>query len=166
MTRARFVMGDEHIAKLFDQVQVAVISAPREESALKSEIVAMRNRVRSAHVIKPELFDVKHSPGGMVDAEFAVQLLVLLHSAIHPEMAHNVGNIALLQRAETAGLLPRGVGFKAASAYRELRRVQHKARLNEEPTQVSQASLQGEREAILALWAAVFPSSAKPLISS
>ena len=157
MTRARFVMGEEHIAKLFDQVQRAVISAPRDEFALKSEIVAMRNRVRSAHAIKPELFDVKHSPGGMVDAEFAVQYLVLMYSAKHPEMAHNVGNIALLQRAETAGLLPHGVGFKAASAYRELRRVQHKARLNEEPTQVSQAALHAEREPILALWAAVFP---------
>ena len=157
MTRARFVMGEEHIAKQFEEVQRAVISAPRDESALKSEIVAMRNRVRSAHAIKSELFDVKHSPGGMVDAEFAVQYLVLMHSAKHPEMAHNVGNIALLQSAEKAGLLPHGVGFKAASAYRELRRVQHKARLNEEPTQVSQAALHAEREAILALWAAVFP---------
>jgi glutamate-ammonia-ligase adenylyltransferase len=157
MTRARFVMGEEHIAKQFEEVQRAVISAPRDESALKSEIVAMRNRVRSAHAIKSELFDVKHSPGGMVDAEFAVQYLVLMHSAKHPEMAHNVGNIALLQSAEKAGLLSHGVGFKAASAYRELRRVQHKARLNEEPTQVSQAALHAEREAILALWAAVFP---------
>jgi glutamate-ammonia-ligase adenylyltransferase len=157
MTRARFVMGEEHIAKQFEEVQRAVISAPRDESALKSEIVAMRNRVRSAHAIKSELFDVKHSPGGMVDAEFAVQYLVLMHSAKHPEMAHNVGNIALLQSAEKAGLLPHGVGFKAASAYRELRRVQHKARLNEEPTQVPQAALHAEREAILALWAAVFP---------
>jgi glutamate-ammonia-ligase adenylyltransferase len=157
MTRARFVMGEEHIAKQFEEVQRAVISALRDESALKSEIVAMRNRVRSAHAIKSELFDVKHSPGGMVDAEFAVQYLVLMHSAKHPEMAHNVGNIALLQSAEKAGLLPHGVGFKAASAYRELRRVQHKARLNEEPTQVSQAALHAEREAILALWAAVFP---------
>jgi glutamate-ammonia-ligase adenylyltransferase len=157
MTRARFVMGEEHIAKQFEEVQRAVISAPRDESALKSEIVTMRNRVRSAHAIKSELFDVKHSPGGMVDAEFAVQYLVLMHSAKHPEMAHNVGNIALLQSAEKAGLLSHGVGFKAASAYRELRRVQHKARLNEEPTQVSQAALHAEREAILALWAAVFP---------
>jgi glutamate-ammonia-ligase adenylyltransferase len=166
MTRARFVMGDEHLAELFNQVQLAVISAPRDGLALQSEIVAMRNRVRSAHAIKPALFDVKHSPGGMVDAEFAVQFLVLMHTADHPQMAHNVGNIALLQRAETAGLLPTGVGVKAAAAYRELRRVQHKARLNEEPTQVSQDALQAEREAILALWEAVFPQTNKPLNSS
>jgi glutamate-ammonia-ligase adenylyltransferase len=102
----------------------------------------------------------------MVDAEFAVQFLVLMHTADHPQMAHNVGNIALLQRAETAGLLPTGVGVKAAAAYRELRRVQHKARLNEEPTQVSQDALQAEREAILVLWEAVFPQTNKPLNSS
>jgi [glutamine synthetase] adenylyltransferase / [glutamine synthetase]-adenylyl-L-tyrosine phosphorylase len=47
-----------------------------------------------------------------------------------------VGNIALLQRAEQAGLLPSGVGEAAANAYREMRRVQHRARLNEEPTDV------------------------------
>jgi glutamate-ammonia-ligase adenylyltransferase len=92
----------------------------------------------------------------MVDAEFAVQLLVLAESGRHPELADNVGNIALLQRAERAGLLPPGVGYQAADAYRTLRRVQHQARLNEEPTQVSLASVQAERAAIQALWAAVF----------
>ena len=46
----------------------------------------------------------------MVDAEFAVQFLVLSQSAQHPELVPNVGNIALLQRAEAAGLLPAGVG--------------------------------------------------------
>jgi glutamine synthetase adenylyltransferase len=53
----------------------------------------------------------------MVDAEFAVQYLVLAHSASHPELVGNVGNIALLQRAEQVGLLPAGVGHAAADAY-------------------------------------------------
>jgi glutamate-ammonia-ligase adenylyltransferase len=97
----------------------------------------------------------------MVDAEFAVQYLVLMQACAHPEMADNVGNIALLKRAEAAGLLPKDVGAKAATAYRELRRVQHKARLNEAPTQVPQADLHKEREAILALWKAVFPEVKK-----
>ena len=163
MTRARFVMGNDAMANRFDQVRRAVISAQRDETALTSEIVTMRNRVRAAHTIKPDLFDVKHSQGGMVDAEFAVQFLVLMRAAAHPEMADNVGNIALLQRAEAAGLLPKDVGLKAAAAYRELRRVQHTARLNEAPTQVPQAELQEERKAILTLWRAVFPESTKGL---
>jgi [glutamine synthetase] adenylyltransferase / [glutamine synthetase]-adenylyl-L-tyrosine phosphorylase len=80
---------------------------------------------------------------------------VLLHTAQHPELADNVGNIALLQRAEKAGLLPAGVGEAAANAYREMRRVQHRARLNEEPTDVDLASLAQERDAVLALWQVV-----------
>ncbi len=168
MTRARCVLGDASLHQRFDAVRHAVISAPRDVAALRDEIVAMRDKVRLAHLPKrkpaglaksvsePEKFDVKHAIGGMVDAEFAVQFLVLSESGRHPELADNVGNIALLQRAERAGLLPPGVGLQAADAYRSLRRVQHQARLNEEPTQVSLASVQVERAAIQALWAAVF----------
>lgn len=116
----------------------------------------MRDKVRLAHPVPGAQFDVKHSPGGMVDAEFAVQYLVLSQSARHPALVANAGNIALLRAAEAAGLLPAGVGTAAADAYRELRRLQHRARLNEEPTQLDPQSVTAERAAVLALWAAVF----------
>jgi glutamate-ammonia-ligase adenylyltransferase len=156
MTRARFVAGLESLRPRFDTVRGNVITAPRDVAALQREIVAMRDKVRAAHPVKEGRFDLKHSPGGMVDAEFAVQFLVLSQSRQHPELVPNVGNIALLQRAETVGLLPPGVGQSAASAYRELRRRQHHARLNEESTQVAQEQLTGERDAVLALWRHVF----------
>ncbi|MEO6319267.1 MAG: DUF294 nucleotidyltransferase-like domain-containing protein, partial [Polaromonas sp.] len=143
----------------FDEVRRTVITSPRDPAALRREIMDMREKIRSAHPGRGDKFDVKHSTGGMVDAEFAVQYLVLSQSAQHPELVTNVGNIALLQRAETAGLLPDGVGQRAATAYRELRRVQHKARLNEEPTQIVPPALQAERDAIQALWAACFKSN-------
>lgn len=157
MTRARFVLGSDALRARFEAVREAVITAPRDAQALRREIVAMREKVRAARPVRPDRFDVKHSPGGMVDAEFAVQSLVLSQSEVHPELRPNVGNIALLQRAEAAGLLPAGVGQAAAAAYRELRRVQHRARLDEQPTQVAPDALQAERDAVLALWHAVFP---------
>ncbi len=156
MTRARFVMGSDALRERFDAVREAVITSERDAVALRDEIVLMRERVRSAHPTRDGQFDVKHSPGGMVDAEFAVQYLVLSQSAAHPELRGNVGNIALLQRAEQVGLLPAGVGTAAADAYRELRRVQHVARLDEAPTQVAPPALQAERDAVFALWLAVF----------
>jgi glutamate-ammonia-ligase adenylyltransferase len=76
--------------------------------------------------------------------------------APHHNGRANVGNIALLQRAQACGLLPAPVGDNAALAYRTLRQIQHRARLNEEPTQVDMEQAQFEREAGLALWAAVF----------
>ena len=156
MTRARFCAGFEPLRAKFDAVRQNVISAARDLPALKLEIIAMRDKVRSAHPVKADLFDVKHSPGGMLDAEFAVQYLVLAYSAAHPELQGNVGNIALMQRAEKAGLLPLGVGEAAAAAYRSLRHVQHMARLDEAATQVAAGELVVERDAMLALWDAVF----------
>ncbi len=163
MTRARFCLGEDALRQRFDAVRKAVIAAPRDAQALKVEIAAMRERVRTAHPVRShsgpdmgEKFDVKHSPGAMIDVEFVMQYLVLAHSAQYPALLDNAGNIALLERAETLGLLPAGVGHAAASAYRELRHVQHRARLNEEPTQVCLPELQAQREAGLALWQAVF----------
>ena len=156
MTRARFVLGNTDLGKRFDSVREAVISAPRDAQSLKAEIVSMRERVRSAHPVRGDLFDVKHSLGGMVDAEFAVQFLVLSQSAQNPELLGNVGNIALLQRAEAAGLLPPQIGQAAATAYRELRRIQHKSRLDEGSGLVVPTSIAAHRDAVLALWKAVF----------
>jgi glutamate-ammonia-ligase adenylyltransferase len=155
MTRARFVMGLDSLQPAFDAVRHAVICAPRDAASLKAEIVAMRGKVREAHPVPEGRFDLKHSPGGMVDVEFVVQYLVLTHTAAHPALADNVGNIALLHRAESAGLLPPGMGSAAADAYREMRRLQHRARLNEDPTALPVAQLQARRDAVLALWRAV-----------
>ena len=156
MTRARFILGAEPLRLQFEQVREGVVTAPRDVALLRSEITTMRDKVRTAHPIKGDVFDVKHSRGGMVDTEFAVQYLVLSQSAQHPALAANVGNIGLLQRAEAAGLLPLGVGEAAAKAYRALRRIQHQARLDEAPTQVAPGTLEAERAAVLALWESVF----------
>ncbi len=156
MTRARFVLGSDALRQRFDAVRQAVICAPRDAAALRQEIMAMRERVRQAHPVPADRFDLKHSAGGMVDVEFAVQYLVLSEAARHPALVGNVGNIALLRLAEAAALLPAGVGTAAADAYRTLRRLQHKARLDEAPTQVDPQSVAAERQAVLALWEAVF----------
>jgi [glutamine synthetase] adenylyltransferase / [glutamine synthetase]-adenylyl-L-tyrosine phosphorylase len=156
MTRARCVLGEPDLHARFDAVRTAVITTPRDHAALRREIMDMRAKVSSAHPVRGARFDVKHSPGGMVDIEFVVQFLVLSHSAQHPELRANVGNIALLQRAQVCGLLPGHTGDNAALAYRTLRQIQHRARLNEEPTQVAVEDVQFEREAGLALWQAVF----------
>ena len=159
MTRARCVLGSEALRQRFDEVRRAVITAPRDSADLAREIVAMRDKVSQAHPVRGEMFDVKHSTGGMVDAEFVVQHLVLSRSATCPALQDNVGNIALLERAQAHGLLPDGTGHAAADAYRELRRVQHHARLNEEPTAVAPETLEVERAAVLALWKAVFDTA-------
>jgi glutamate-ammonia-ligase adenylyltransferase len=118
----------------------------------------MRERVRAAHPVRAGHFDLKHSPGGMMDVEFVVQYLVLLHSGAQGALQDNAGNIALLQRAEAAGLLPQGMGLAAANAYRDFRHLQHRARLDESAlaldlaTAPPDAAWRADRAAVLALW--------------
>jgi glutamate-ammonia-ligase adenylyltransferase len=156
ITRARFAAGAPAVAGRFEDVRRQVLTAARDPAALRGEVAAMREKVRAARPVPAGRFDVKHSAGGMMDVEFAVQYLVLAHGPSQPALLDNAGNIALLQRAEAAGLLPAGVGSAAADAYRELRRAQHRARLDELPTQFDPETLALQRDAVLSLWHAVF----------
>jgi glutamate-ammonia-ligase adenylyltransferase len=152
---AEATANPDSLAARFDAVREAVITSHRDRAALAQEISAMREKVRAAHPVRGEQFDVKHSVGGMVDVEFVVQFLVLAYSGDHPELRGNLGNIALLQRAEAVGLLPVGLGQEAADAYRELRHIQHRARLNEAPTQIDAAQAEPLAAPVRALWAHV-----------
>jgi len=156
MTRARFCVGDKPLGAQFEAVRRQVLCAPRDLPQLALDITHMREKMRAAHSVPAEFFDFKHSVGGMIDLEFAVQFLVLAHAHAHPGLQDNVGNIALLGRAEEVGLLPRGVGADAADAYRELRHLQHQARLDERVGRSAVADMQKPCQAIKTLWSAVF----------
>lgn len=170
MTRARCVIAPTlpegagptpptvDLAVRFEAVREAVITAERDLPALAQEIRSMRERVRAAHPAHGDLFDVKHGAGGMVDAEFAVQYLVLAHSRKHPSLRGNLGNITLLRHAEEVGLLPAGMGRAAGDAYRELRRLQHRARLDEVPPQLPADEAKALAAPILAVWRHVLGS--------
>jgi glutamate-ammonia-ligase adenylyltransferase len=132
------------------------LCAPRELAQLALDITQMREKMRAAHAVPAGLFDYKHSIGGMIDLEFAVQFLVLAHAHAYPALQDNVGNIALLHRAEKVGLLAQGVGTNAADAYRALRHLQHQARLDEQVGRSDEMAMAMNSEAIKTLWSAVF----------
>ncbi len=159
LTRARFAAGDAALGAAFEPIREAIIAAPRDWPKLRDEIVAMRAKVAEGHPNKKRetQFDIKHDSGGLVDLEFAVQALVLRHSAAQPTMRGNHGNIALSVRAGELGLVDRDVGAAAAAAYRALRSKQHALRLQgAERAVVSVGQLDAERAAIRALSEAVF----------
>ena len=156
MTRARFCVGDTQLGEQFEAVRRQVLCAPRDLHQLALDITQMREKMRAAHSVPADLFDFKHSVGGMIDLEFAVQFLVLAHAHAHPALQDNVGNIALLSRAEKVGLLPSGVGSDAADAYRELRHLQHQARLDEQVGRSDVIAMRPYSSAIKTLWSVVF----------
>ena len=82
LVRSRAVFSDKQLLNQFNDIRESVLSLPREKEKLAKEVSDMRNKMR-AHLNRAEqgLFDLKQSPGGMVDIEFIAQYLVLANAA-------------------------------------------------------------------------------------
>lgn len=163
LTRARFCAGDRDLGAAFEAERVSILidRAPNEAGLdrLRSDIVAMRRKMRDGHPNHSGLFDLKHDDGGMVDIEFSVQYLVLAFGSAHRELLPNVGNIALLARAADAGLVDRGEALGAADAYRTYRARQHASRLADpmaRAARVEAGAFVRERAVVRRLWTSLF----------
>lgn len=156
LTRARFCAGNKEVGQKFERLRHELLCQPRDVAKLREEVLAMRKKMADAHANKGEGFELKHDAGGLIDIEFIVQYLVLAHAHQWPELAGNIGNIALLKLAGNVGLLPADLAHAGADAYRELRRAQHALRLNQQRSRIHDGSLQPQRDAVVMLWRFIF----------
>ena len=160
LSRARFCAGDLRVGESFDAIRARVLSQVRDELELRKEILEMRQRIHDGHPNLTGQFDLKHDAGGMVDIEFMVQFLVLANAHQFPALLGNVGNIALLRIAGESELIPKELSLEVAHAYRLLRQLQHRVRLDgADKSRIHQDNMTPELEAarnvVQALWALV-----------
>lgn len=158
LTRARFVAGDPAVGARFEAIRNEILCQPRDLTTLRSEVIAMRQKMLDAHASKSDNeFDLKHDRGGIVDVEFIVQYLVLGYASRHAELTGNLGNIALLRIAAGLGLIPARLAEPVGNAYREYRRLQHARRLSANPkARVERDSIARHAAAVDELWQVVF----------
>ncbi|MDX5364148.1 MAG: bifunctional [glutamate--ammonia ligase]-adenylyl-L-tyrosine phosphorylase/[glutamate--ammonia-ligase] adenylyltransferase [Pseudazoarcus pumilus] len=161
LTRARFAAGDKAVGAAFEQIRCEVLRQPRDLPTLRDEVLAMRQKMRDAHADKGEDFELKHDAGGLVDVEFIIQYLVLGHAHQHPELARNLGNIALLRMCGELGLIPAELAGQCSDSYRLFRRLQHRQRLNGQPSRARVSEVATAREPVQALWQIVFGSESR-----
>ena len=151
LTRARFCAGNESVGAQFKRIREEVLRMPRDLARLRQEVVEMRQKMHDGHPNRTPLFDIKQDSGGMVDIEFMVQFIVLAHAATHPELTANRGNLALLDIAAKLNLIDGELGNKVREKYRELRRIQHQMRLNnQDPCRIEHELV--DTAPVLALW--------------
>ncbi|MFN8822380.1 MAG: bifunctional [glutamate--ammonia ligase]-adenylyl-L-tyrosine phosphorylase/[glutamate--ammonia-ligase] adenylyltransferase [Betaproteobacteria bacterium] len=157
LTRARVCAGDAGLAARFERLRGEILSRPRDLERLRADVLSMRRKMHEGHPNRSALFDLKHDAGGMVDVEFIVQTLVLGHADRYSRLVGNAGNIALLLLAGQLELVPAGLAQRTADAYRHMRAVQHRLRLNgAEYARVEPAEVAADVAAVQALWLAVF----------
>ena len=154
LTRARCVAGDPAIASRFDAYSQRGAAHDRARwTALRDEVVAMREKMVAAHPNTSGRFDIKHDHGGLIDVEFIVQYLVLGHAHQHAELIGNIGNLALLMLAARLQLINEDDALAAHGAYRRLRQLQHALRLQgDKYARVDAATLAPEIAAVKKLW--------------
>jgi glutamate-ammonia-ligase adenylyltransferase len=156
LTRARFCAGNAAIGARFEAIRDAVLRQPREAETLRREVLAMRKKMHDAHPNRSELFDLKHDSGGMIDIEFIVQFLVLLHASRYPQLTADIGNIALLKLCGELGLIDAALGISVADAYRSFRKMQHQIRLQgSERARIEPERVAREADSVRKLWSAV-----------
>ena len=157
LTRARFCAGEATLGAAFEEERREILRLRRDEAKLRGDVLSMREQLLEGHPNPSELFDLKHDRGGMIDIEFAVQYLVLVHAHRHAGLTRNAGNIALLGLAAELGLIRRESAQAAADAYREYRKRQHWLRLNgAKYARVPAEQVEGHIKATLSLWQSVF----------
>ena len=153
LTRARFCAGDHNIGAQFEALRTEVLRQTRDPAKLRTEILAMRQRMHDAHPNRSEFFDLKHDAGGMIDIEFIVQFLVLRHAAQYPAMTGDIGNIALLKLAGDLKLIDPPLSVAVGDAYRLFRKLQHQIRLTgHDRARVELARVAEPRQAVEQLW--------------
>jgi [glutamine synthetase] adenylyltransferase / [glutamine synthetase]-adenylyl-L-tyrosine phosphorylase len=153
LLRARAVAGDPRVRADFEQLRVRVLVEAVRRDGLRTEVAAMRERMRN-ELSKGtrEAFDIKQDAGGIADIEFLVQYLVLQHAASRPELLRWPDNMRQIEDLRDAGLLPVGDSELLHEAYVEFRQRLHRLALAGAPGLVPLAEVAPLRDRVRALW--------------
>lgn len=105
LTRARVLCGPKPLRQQIEATIAAVLSKPREAARIAADVRDMRERVyKEKGSSNP--WDIKQVRGGLIDLEFLVQYLQIVHAHDHPEILDS--NIRqALEHLAAAGILPR-----------------------------------------------------------
>ncbi|MNF56340.1 Glutamate-ammonia-ligase adenylyltransferase [compost metagenome] len=154
LVRARPIYGDDAIQAEFGRVRRAVLAKERDLPTLAREVREMRHKMRD-HLLKAGEgeFDLKQSPGGMVDIEFIAQYLVLAHANGEPDaLTRWSDNVRIFDECVLAGVLSLEQAEGLKQAYLEIRNLGHRLNLSEISRKVGDDQLLPERGHVLAVW--------------
>jgi glutamate-ammonia-ligase adenylyltransferase len=153
LIRARPVAGDRRLFDRFHCIRAAVLAAPRDPETLRTEVSQMREKMR-AERLKPVQgqFDLKQSPGGIVDIEFLVQYLVLGHAHRFPDIVVWTDNIRLLESLSLEGVIPASHSQHLQQAYVDMRQTIHRLTLQEKEPVVPEERFEQTASAVIQIY--------------
>ena len=142
LVRGRFIAGDVRLKTLYEEIRTRILSLPRDFDQLKTEVRAMRIKMREALATQgPDQFDLKHSKGGIADIEFIVQFGILARAAKNKTLTTYTDNVRLLDALQEDGFISKTDAETLRAAYCTYRDMGHKLILQGERTLVNTAEV-------------------------
>jgi glutamate-ammonia-ligase adenylyltransferase len=153
LLRARAVAGSQPVCEGFEVVRVRALLEYVNRETLRDEVIKMRARMRKElNKGNSEQFDIKQGEGGVIDIEFLVQYLVLLHAPAHASLLHYPDNVRQLDALCDAGVLEGADTEALADAYRAYRVRMHLLSLAGESRLAPIGEFEAERFCVTKLW--------------
>ncbi len=153
LIKARAIGGDERLKKHFEKIRRSVLSVCRKKNQLRKDVSGMRERMRRELLNHQSgTFDLKQSPGGIVDIEFIVQYFVLLKARQFPELLNWTDVVRLLYTLYKTGGVDEYTVNILRYAYLVYRAVAHKLSLQERPPVVRDERFVRLRKSVILIW--------------
>jgi len=153
LLRSRALAGDAGLIDWFEQTRRKILTCRRDPKELQQDVVDMRRRMRESLLkIDPGTFDIKQGRGGIVDIEFLVQYLILLHAHRFPELVAYSDNVRQIRSLEEAGILDETAAYLLRRAYLVYRATTHRLNLKEEPALVTEETYRDLYQRVKAIW--------------
>jgi glutamate-ammonia-ligase adenylyltransferase len=155
LIKARPVCGEDSLTGRFENIRQKVLARPRSKEKLTAEVANMRERMR-AELLKPEsgILDLKQDAGTMVDIEFLVQYLVLLHSHQYDGLLEWTDNVRLIQALIETGAMDEYTAHVLKHAYLIYRAAAHQLSLQEKPAKVPRQDFDHLQKRVVEIWKA------------
>ena len=130
LLRTRTITGSEPVRQEFARIRQSVLAQPQDAAKLCSDIVEMREKMRTHLASRDESsINIKQDPGGMVDIEFTTQAGILLNVAEHPEMLGVSSTLEFIEYLAAVGWYTAAEADELSTAYKLFRQQTNKQAL-------------------------------------
>jgi [glutamine synthetase] adenylyltransferase / [glutamine synthetase]-adenylyl-L-tyrosine phosphorylase len=153
LLHARSVAGSPQLRAELERVRLDVLCHHVRRDSLRSEVRAMRERMRRELSTGGESrFDIKQDPGGIADIEFLAQYWALKWAERYPAVVMFADTIRQLESVASADLVPQADVDVLTGAYRAYRATAHHLALAGQRPLASPGEFRALRAEVTRIW--------------
>lgn len=156
LLRARAIVGPDSLKSAFEAVRCEALSVPRDYDTLRRDIASMRQRIRDNNgQPAADFFNLRHSPGGLIDIEFMVQFWALQWANSVGSICSYSDTISLLNELFRLGLIT-DTEYRLAAIYQHYHQLLHNSVLQKLSVDINSGLINDEAAHVLQCWKACF----------